>query len=245
MIAQVAHTDTTVLISGQSGSGKDSVASCIHQLSVRQSKPFVPINCGAIPSELMESELFGHEKGAFTGATARRPGRFEMANHGTLFLDEVGDMPLAMQVKLLRVLQDGKIERVGGNNTIEVDVRIITASHKNLEALTHKRQFRDDLFYRLNVFPIHVPSLSERKEDIPLIIDYQLDKIHQRLNHKVIFTDEAMTLLCEHPWPGNIRELQNILERMVILHPDQVVDPTRLTLLTQTKRRKSKAIATE
>jgi sigma-54 specific flagellar transcriptional regulator A len=224
MIKQVAYSDTTVLILGQSGTGKDVVASCIHYHSDRRDNPFVPINCGAIPSELMESELFGHEKGAFTGAMARRPGRFETADHGTLFLDEIGDMPMPMQVKLLRVIQDRKIERVGGCNSINVNVRLIAATNKNLEELIQQHHFREDLYYRLNVFPIYVPSLSERKEDIPALIDYHLEKIHGRLKHSVVFTERAKEMLCEYSWPGNIRELQNFLERMVILHPDRVVD---------------------
>jgi sigma-54 dependent transcriptional regulator, flagellar regulatory protein len=224
MIKQVAASNSTVLILGQSGTGKDVIASCIHRLSDRSKNPFVPINCGAIPSELMESELFGHEKGAFTGALTRRQGRFEMANMGTLFLDEIGDMPMMMQVKLLRVIQDRTIERVGGNTSINVDVRLIAATNKNLEELIQQHQFREDLFYRLNVFPIDMPSLAERHEDIPFLIEYNLDKIYERLKHRVLFTERAKEILCAYQWPGNIRELQNFLERMVILHPDQVID---------------------
>lgn len=224
MIKQVAYSDTTVLILGQSGTGKDVIASCIHHLSNRKDHPFVPINCGAIPSELMESELFGHEKGAFTGALSRRSGRFEIADKGTLFLDEIGDMPLPMQVKLLRVIQDRKIERVGSTSSIEVDVRLIAATNKNLEELIKEQRFREDLFYRLNVFPIQVPTLTERRDDIPLLIDHHLDKINDRLKHRVVFTEQATNILCEYAWPGNVRELQNFLERMVILFPDRVVD---------------------
>jgi sigma-54 dependent transcriptional regulator, flagellar regulatory protein len=223
-VKQVADSDATVLILGQSGTGKDVIASCIHNLSNRKNKPLVPINCGAIPSELMESELFGHEKGAFTGAISKRPGRFEMAQGGTLFLDEIGDMPLPMQVKLLRVIQERKIERVGGNASIDVDVRIIAATNKNLEDLIAANQFREDLFYRLNVFPIRIPSLSERAGDLPTIIDYHIDKIYARLHHRVVFTERATEILCNYPWPGNIRELENFLERMVILHRDCVLD---------------------
>ncbi|MDR3476553.1 MAG: sigma-54 dependent transcriptional regulator [Gammaproteobacteria bacterium] len=223
-ITQVANSDATVLILGESGTGKDVIASCIHYLSERSKNPLVPINCGAIPSELMESELFGHEKGAFTGALTRRPGRFEMANTGTLFLDEIGDMPLPMQVKLLRVIQDRKIERVGGNASIDVDVRLIAATNKNLNELIEQNRFREDLYYRLNVFPIEVPSLNQRKDDIPLIIDYHLDKIHDRIKHRVAFTERAMEILCQYHWPGNIRELANFLERTVILHHDCVLD---------------------
>lgn len=236
MIRQVANSDVTVLILGESGTGKDVIASCIHHLSDRKSHPLVPINCGAIPSELMESELFGHEKGAFTGALTRRPGRFEMANGGTLFLDEIGDMPLPMQVKLLRVLQERKIERVGGNVSIDVNTRLIAATNKHLEELIETHQFREDLYYRLNVFPIHVPSLWERTEDISLLIDYHLDKIYERLKRRVIFSDRAKELLCEYSWPGNIRELQNFLERMVILHPDSVVSEKDIDLTNKNRK---------
>jgi sigma-54 dependent transcriptional regulator, flagellar regulatory protein len=224
MINQVARSDTTVLILGQSGTGKEVIASCIHYLSERNDKILAPINCGAIPSELMESELFGHEKGAFTGALTRRPGRFEIANGGTIFLDEIGDMPLQMQVKLLRVIQERVIDRVGGSASIKVDIRLIAATNQNLEDMIKKDLFREDLYYRLNVFPIHVPSLSERSDDIPALIDYHLDKIDERLKHRVIFTDRAKEILCNYSWPGNIRELENFLERMVILHRDCVLD---------------------
>lgn len=233
LIKQVAYSDTSVLILGQSGTGKDVVASCIHYLSNRKNNPLVPINCGAIPSELMESELFGHEKGAFTGAVTRRPGRFEMANGGTLFLDEIGDMPLPMQVKLLRVLQERCIERVGGNASIKVDVRLIAATNQNLEALIENNRFREDLLYRINVFPIHVPSLSERADDIPLLVSYHLDKIYDRLKHRVVFTDRAIELLSNYSWPGNIRELANFLERMVILHPDCIIDEKDIDLISK------------
>lgn len=224
LINQVSQSDTTALILGQSGTGKEVIASCIHYLSHRKDKILVPINCGAIPNELMESELFGHEKGAFTGATTRKSGRFEIANGGTIFLDEIGDMPLQMQVKLLRVIQERVIDRVGGSSSIKVDIRLIAATNQNLEEMITNDLFREDLFYRLNVFPIHVPSLAERKEDIPALIDYHLDKIHGRLNHRVIFTDKAKEILCNYNWPGNIRELENFLERMVILHRDCVLD---------------------
>ncbi len=224
LIKQVARTNTTVLILGQSGTGKDVIASCVHQLSDRKENPLVPLNCGAIPSELMESELFGHEKGAFTGALARRAGRFEMANGGTLFLDEIGDMPLPMQVKLLRVTQEQKFERVGGNISISVDTRLIAATNQNLEDLIQHHQFREDLYYRINVFPIYVPSLHERIEDIPLLVDHHLEKIYDRLKHHIVFTEGAKEMLCRYEWPGNIRELQNFLERMVILYPDHAVN---------------------
>lgn len=228
LIKQVADSDSTVLLLGQSGTGKDVIASCIHYLSKRKVSPLVPINCGAIPSELMESELFGHEKGAFTGAVTRRPGRFELADGGTLFLDEIGDMPMPMQVKLLRVIQDRIIDRVGGNASIKVDVRIIAATNKNLAELIQQNKFREDLFYRLNVFPIQVPTLHERRDDIPMLIDFHLDKIYGRIKHRVIFTDNAKEILCNYAWPGNIRELENFLERMVILHRDCVIDEKNL-----------------
>lgn len=233
-VKQVAAVDATVLILGQSGTGKDVIASCIHNLSSRKHKPLVPINCGAIPSELMESELFGHEKGAFTGAISKRPGRFEMAQGGTLFLDEIGDMPMPMQVKLLRVIQERKIERVGGNASIDVDVRLIAATNKNLEELIAANLFREDLFYRLNVFPIRIPSLSERSEDLPQLIDYHIDKVYARLHHRVVFTERATEILCNYPWPGNIRELENFLERMIILHRDCVLDEKDLDPLYKT-----------
>lgn len=236
MIKQVANTDTTVLIQGQSGTGKDVIASCIHYLSNRKDKPLVPINCGAIPGELMESELFGHEKGAFTGAVNRRAGRFEMADTGTLFLDEIGDMPLAMQVKLLRVIQERKVERVGGSSSQKVDVRLIAATNKNLEQMIQEHQFREDLFYRLNVFPINAPSLAERADDIPLLIEYHIEKMFTRLKHRVAFTERAIDILSHYEWPGNIRELENFLERMVILHPDGVLDEADLDPVYRNKK---------
>ncbi len=224
LISQVASCDSNVLIIGQSGTGKDIIASCIHDLSLRRHNPLVPINCGAIPTELMESELFGHEKGAFTGAATKRAGRFEIANTGTLFLDEIGDMPLPMQVKLLRVIQERKVDRIGGHTSIDIDVRIISATNQSLEDLIQQNRFREDLYYRLNVFPIYVPSLSERPDDIPALIDYHLDLIAERLNRRVAFTDNALNLLSEYTWPGNIRELANFIERMVILHDGKLLD---------------------
>lgn len=233
IIKQVANCDSTVLILGQSGTGKDVIASCIHHVSGRKSQPLVPINCGAIPGELMESELFGHEKGAFTGALNRRIGRFEMADGGTLFLDEIGDMPFSMQVKLLRIIQERTFERVGGTQTVQVDVRLIAATNKNLSDLIEQNKFREDLFYRLNVFPIQVPTLSERSEDIPLLIDYYLNKIYHRMHHRVEFTDCAMEILCHYPWPGNIRELENFLERMVVMYRDQVLNASHLDAINK------------
>jgi len=223
-LTQVSPTDANVLILGQSGTGKEVVAQCLHLLSNRSSGPFVPVNCGAIPGELLESELFGHEKGAFTGAVSARQGRFELAQGGTLFLDEIGDMPLQMQVKLLRVLQERTFERVGGNKPIEADVRVIAATHRDLERYVADGKFREDLFYRLNVFPIEMPSLKERTEDIPLLLNELIKRHEESANVSVRLTENAVRHLQEHEWPGNVRELANLVERLAILHPDSIVD---------------------
>lgn len=228
MIAQVAETDVNVLILGESGTGKEVVARNLHNLSTRSEQPFIPVNCGAIPGELLESELFGHEKGAFTGAITSRQGRFEMAQGGTLFLDEIGDMPLPMQVKLLRVLQERTFERVGGNKTIQADVRVIAATHRNLEDAIEAGKFREDLYYRLNVFPIDTPALRERTEDIPLLINELVMRIEQEGRGNVRFTPNALGSLKEYDWPGNVRELSNLVERMVILYPEGIVDIAEL-----------------
>lgn len=223
IILQVASCDSSILILGESGTGKEVISSCIHHLSKRANQPFVPLNCGAIPAELMESELFGHEKGAFTGASHKRCGRFEIANHGTLFLDEIGDMPLNMQVKLLRVLQEKKIERVGSAASIEVDTRIISATNKHLYDMVLQGTFREDLYYRLNVIPICVPKLEERREDIPALIKQQLARIYKRLNYQIEFSEEAIHAMTEYQWPGNIRELANFVERLVVIYHDQTI----------------------
>lgn len=223
MITQVADNDVTVLITGESGTGKEVVARTLHYNSSRADKPFVPINCGAIPRELLESELFGHEKGAFTGAVTSRAGRFEMAQGGTLFLDEIGDMPLDMQVKILRVLQERCFERVGGNKTIKADVRIVTATHRNLEAMISEGSFREDLYYRLNVFPIEMPALRERVEDIPLLMNELITRLENEKRGSIRFNSAAVMSLCRHEWAGNVRELANLVERMAILHPYGVV----------------------
>lgn len=223
MMSQVADKDVTVLIAGESGTGKEVVARNLHYHSPRRDKPFVPVNCGAIPAELLESELFGHEKGAFTGAINSRAGRFEMAEGGTLFLDEIGDMPLHMQVKILRVLQEKSFERVGGNKTFQTDVRIIAATHRNLEAMIGKGEFREDLYYRLNVFPIEMPSLKERAEDIPLLINELVSRMESEKRGSIRFNSAAILSLCRHAWPGNVRELANLVERMAIMHPSGVV----------------------
>ncbi len=224
MIDQVAPTEATVLILGESGTGKEVVARNIHYYSNRRNKPFVPINCGAIPAELLESELFGHEKGSFTGAIGARQGRFELAEGGTIFLDEIGDMPLTMQVKLLRVLQERSFERVGSNKSISADVRIIAATHRNLEEHIDEGKFREDLFYRLNVFPIDMPPLSERTEDLPLLVNELITRLEHDKQSSVRLTPAAVMSLCSYPWPGNVRELANLMERLTILHPFGVVD---------------------
>ena len=224
LIEQVAKSDATVLILGESGTGKEVVARNLHYHSSRRSKPFVPINCGAIPGELLESELFGHEKGAFTGAISARQGRFEMAEGGTLFLDEIGDMPMPMQVKLLRVLQERTFERVGGTKLISADVRIVAATHRNLEEMIREGTFREDLYYRLQVFPIEMPPLHERVDDIPLLINELIARLEHENRGSVRFTPAAVMALCQYKWPGNVRELSNLIERMVIMHPYGVVD---------------------
>lgn len=223
MMAQVADKDVSVLITGESGTGKEVVARNLHYNSPRRDKPFVPVNCGAIPAELLESELFGHEKGAFTGAINSRAGRFEMAEGGTLFLDEIGDMPLNMQVKILRVLQERCFERVGSNRTQPVDVRIIAATHRNLEQMIEENTFREDLFYRLNVFPIELPSLKERAEDIPLLINELVSRMESEQRGSIRFNSAAIMSLCQHEWSGNVRELANLVERMAIMHPFGVI----------------------
>ncbi len=223
MIEQVAGHDTTVLILGESGTGKEVVARAIHKASLRQKGPFVAINCGAIPPDLLESELFGHEKGAFTGALTARKGRFEMAKGGTLLLDEIGDMSLPMQVKLLRVLQERCFERVGSNQTIPCDVRIIAATHRNLEQRIAEGLFREDLFYRLNVFPIEMPALRERAADLPILVDALVRQLGENGRGKILFAPETMAVLQRYAWPGNVRELANLIERLTVLHPDQQV----------------------
>lgn len=225
LIEQVAPKDANVLILGQSGTGKEVVARAIHELSRRSKKPFVPVNCGAIPGELLESELFGHEKGAFTGAFSAREGRFELAQGGTLFLDEIGDMPFTMQVKLLRVLEERKFTRVGSNKELDADVRIIAATHQNLEKMVSENKFREDLFYRLNVFPIETPALCDRRDDIPLLIQELVNRHGLKAHCSIKFTSGAMqTLMQQNDWPGNVRELSNLIERLLILHPNEIID---------------------
>ncbi len=223
MMGQVASKEVSVLITGESGTGKEVVARNLHMNSSRADKPFIPINCGAIPRELLESELFGHEKGAFTGAIASRAGRFELADGGTLFLDEIGDMPLSMQVKLLRVLQEHSFERVGGVHTLKSDVRILAATHQDLEAMIEKGEFRQDLYYRINVFPIEMPALRERPEDIPLLLNELISIMESENRGSVRFNSAAISALCDYAWPGNVRELANLVERMAILYPHGIV----------------------
>lgn len=227
-IDQVAASDATVLILGESGTGKEIIARALHDASLRRSKLFVPINCGAIPGELLESELFGHEKGAFTGALSARQGRFEMAEGGTLFLDEIGDMPMSMQVKLLRVLQERTFERVGSNKTLHCDVRVIAATHRRLADEIKENRFREDLFYRLNVFPIEVPPLRDRAEDIPLLVKDIIACMEVANRGSVRFTNASLAVLMQYEWPGNIRELANLIERMAIIYPNEQVDTVNL-----------------
>ena len=218
LIEKIADSDTTVLIQGESGTGKELVARAIHDLSNRRSQSYVPVNCAAIPDDLMESELFGHIKGAFTGAISNRTGRFEMADRGTLFLDEIGDMKLHMQVKLLRILQNRELEVVGASRSKKIDVRIIAATNQNLEKCVEEKKFREDLYYRLSVIPVFIPPLRERSDDIPLLLNNFREKFNKEKRRNVIgFDDETMGILCNFNWPGNVRELENFVERQVII----------------------------
>ena len=223
MIRRVAPTDSTVLILGETGTGKEVVARHIHYHSQRRDGPFVAVNCGAIPADLLESELFGHEKGAFTGALTARKGRFELAENGTLFLDEIGDMSLQMQVKLLRVLQERQFERLGSGRSMPANVRIVCATHRNLDKMVADGTFRGDLFYRINVFPIEMPALRDRREDLPLLAAELVARLEAEGQPSVRFTQDAMAAMARHDWPGNVRELANLVERLAILHPGAVV----------------------
>jgi len=217
-VAKVAPTDSTVLVTGETGTGKELIARAIHKRSPRASRAFVSVNCAAIPRDLIASELFGHEKGAFTGATQRRLGRFESADGGTIFLDEIGELPAEMQIALLRVLQEREFQRVGGNELIKTDVRVVAATNRDLQSAIAQGRFRDDLFYRLNVFPIEVPPLRERKEDISLLVEYFVDRYASQAGKKITgISKKSMELLRSYTWPGNIRELQNVIERSVII----------------------------
>jgi len=243
MVQKVAPTKTTALLLGGSGTGKELFARAIHNLSQRQQYPFVPINCAAIPKDLLESELFGHEKGSFTGADSKKLGKFELADKGTIFLDEIGDMDLTLQSKLLRTIEEGEIERVGGVKTIKVDVRIVAASNKNLEKAVEDRTFREDLYYRLNVFPIKIPPLRERKEDIPLLVEYFIKKycLEIKTSLKTI-SKEALDILMSYNWKGNVRELENTIERAIILCDGEMIAPEHIVL---TQRPDSTGLSTE
>ncbi|MBS1961013.1 MAG: sigma-54-dependent Fis family transcriptional regulator [Bdellovibrionales bacterium] len=224
-IEKVAATESTVLITGESGTGKELIARAIHEKSARANQPMIIVNCGAIPSDLLEAELFGHVKGAFTGATQNRIGRFEAANGGTIFLDEIGELPLALQVKLLRVLQTKQFEAIGSSKTIEVDVRIIAATNRDLEEAARKKEFREDLYYRLNVLPVKVPALRERKSDITILVNHFISQFNALTGHNVEApTGEIMNALMAYDWPGNVRELENLMERLVILKGQGTVD---------------------
>jgi len=224
LIKKVAPSDATVLILGESGTGKELVATSIHENSLRKTKPFIKLNCAAIPAELLESELFGHEKGAFTGATKFKPGKFDMADKGTLFLDEIGDMPLKLQSKILRVIQEKEFYRVGGSSTVKVDVRFIASTNQNLEKMVQEGAFREDLYYRLNVFTLHLPPLRERKEDIPLLVDRFL----QHLPKKVEISSIALQMIMAYSWPGNIRELKNVIESAAVIAENGFIEPAQL-----------------
>jgi len=242
LIKKVARSDSAVLITGESGTGKELVARAIHSESSRRKGPFIVVNCAALTESLLESELFGHEKGSFTGAYTTKPGIFEFANHGTLFLDEIGEMSAHTQVDLLRVLEEKKFRRVGGKKLIEVDVRIISATNKDLRKMVEEKRFREDLYYRLNVVPIHIPPLRERKEDIPLLADYFLEKYCLK-NKKEIkeFSEEAMKVMMDYDWPGNIRELENVIERAVVITRDKIIKSRDLPDSLQ-KERKEKLV---
>jgi len=235
LISQVSASDTTVLLRGESGTGKELVAHAVHYASRRAAKPIIKVNCAALPEGVIESELFGHEKGAFTGAVAARKGRFELAQGGTLFLDEIGDLSPAMQIKLLRVLQEKEFERVGGTSTIKADVRLIAATNRVLEQLIEKEQFRQDLYYRMNVFPVHIPPLRERRTDILLLADYFAER-YSRQNHKNVrrISTPAIDMLMAYHWPGNVRELENCIERAVLLSDDDVIHGHHLPPTLQT-----------
>ena len=229
LIEKVADSDSTILILGESGTGKELIAKAIHYNSYRREGPFIPVNCAAIPSELLESEVFGHEKGAFTNAIRTRIGRFELANGGTVFLDEIGDMSPVLQSKLLRVLQERHFERIGGVKTIKIDIRVVAATHQDLKTAVEEKRFREDLYYRLNVIPIHVPPLREKKSDIPLLVHHFLDHFNKRKKKKIKgMTDEALDRLLQYNWPGNVRELENTIERIVILLDNEVITPQDL-----------------
>ncbi len=232
-IDRAAGTDTTVLLEGESGTGKELCARALHNASARANGPFVAINCAAIPENLLEAELFGYERGAFTGANQRKIGKFEMAQHGTVFLDEIGEMPLALQAKMLRAIETKRIERLGGNGSFAVDVRIVAATNRMLRQAVASRQFREDLYFRLSVFPVTVPPLRDRKEDIPKLAHHFVERVARDVGKKITMSPEALAMLVEHTWPGNVRELQNAMERAVILADGDRLLPRHLNLMTQ------------
>jgi formate hydrogenlyase transcriptional activator len=235
-VERVAPTDSTVLVQGETGTGKELIARAIHNLSSRCGRPFIKLNCAAIPFDLLESELFGHEKGAFTGAIAQKMGRFELADKGTLFLDEVGDIPLALQPKLLRVLQEQEFERLGSGRTHQVDVRLVAATHRNLVEMVKRNEYRSDLYYRLNVFPVPLPPLRARREDIPALVEHFVEIYARRMGKQIDqISPETMSELTSYPWPGNIRELQNFIERSVILTSGNVLEPPLASLRNPTE----------
>ncbi len=229
LLARVARSNSTLLITGESGTGKERVARMLHDMSPRHGHPFIPVNCGAIPEGLIESELFGHEKGSFTGALSQRPGRFELAEGGTIFLDEIGELPLSLQVKLLRVLQERTYERVGSAIQRKADIRILAATHRNLEQMVSTGQFREDLFYRISVIPVEIPPLRQRTEDIPLLVDYFVSRwVKEERGEPVRFSLPVMDIFRRYPWPGNIRELENLVERFLVLKSGEMVHPEDL-----------------
>jgi formate hydrogenlyase transcriptional activator len=245
-VERVAPTDSTVLIQGETGTGKELIARAVHDISSRFGRHFVKLNCAAIPFDLLESELFGHEKGAFTGAIAQKIGRFEVADKGTLFLDEVGDIPLALQPKLLRVLQEQEFERLGSTRTHQVDVRLVAATHRNLVDMVKRGEFRSDLYYRLNVFPIPLPPLRDRREDIPALVEHFVEIYARRMGKQINrVPPETMSELTSYPWPGNIRELQNFIERSVILSSDNVLQSPLASLRTTVEMESLGAITLE
>jgi len=243
LVRMIAKSDSVTLIQGETGTGKEVIANAIHNQSSRRQGPFVKLNCAAIPGPLLESELFGHERGAFTGACAQTKGRFQMADRGTLFLDEIGDLPLELQPKLLRALQEQEFERLGSSQTIRVNVRVVAATNQDLSKLVANKQFRLDLYYRLNVIPINLPPLRERVQDIPLLVDYFVRKLSARLNRSIdLIPDEVMDVLKAHDWPGNIRELQNFIERAVVFSPESVLR-LPLTDLKQMTKQSSESVS--
>ncbi len=227
LVSMVSKSTSTVLLRGETGCGKDIVAQAIHYSSQREGE-LINVNCAAIPSELLESELFGHEKGSFTGADSQRQGRFELSNKGTLFLDEIGDMPMSLQAKLLRAIETKKVQRVGGKKEIDLDLRLVCATHQNIEKKIEEGTFRADLFFRINVFPIEIPTLSERKEDIPILIDHILSELDSKKEKKPKFDNSAIRSLKEYIWPGNIRELKNVIERASIIFPEKTIDSKKV-----------------